>query len=116
MLKLPPASFGKDDAVQQILRCYAGRTQGQWQAFCIDFDLAVQGETFAEAYDALDLAVHEYLDRVRTLPEPDRSRLLKRRAPIGSRIAFLSAVVRTALRPRAGDEETTFGYTLPYAA
>lgn len=102
--------------MQRILRCYAERKQDQWQAFCVDFDLAVQGDTFDEVYTSLDQAVHDYVQHVVELPEPDRSRLLRRRAPFGSRVAFLVAVMRTALRPRGRDGETSFGYTLPYAA
>ncbi|HEX3885715.1 MAG TPA: hypothetical protein VHW66_23900 [Stellaceae bacterium] len=102
--------------VQGILRCYAERKQGRWQAFCVDFDLAVQGDSFEEVYASLDQAVGEYRNYVSELPEPDRSRLLRRRAPIGSRVAFLSAVVRTALRSREDHDEGSFGYTLPYAA
>ena len=102
--------------MQRILRCYAERKQDQWQAFCVDFDLAVQGDTFEEVYASLDQAVHDYVQRVAELPEPDRSHLLGRRAPFGSRVAFLAAVIRTALRAHGRGDETRFGYTLPFAA
>jgi hypothetical protein len=102
--------------VQRILRCYAERKHDKWQAFCVDFDLAVQGDTFDEVYASLDQAVHDYVQRVAALPEADRSRLLRRRAPFGSRVAFFAAVMRTALRARGGGDETRFGYTLHFAA
>jgi hypothetical protein len=102
--------------MRRMLRCYAERSHGKWQAFCVDFDLAVQGDSFQEVYAALNVAVTDYVARVHELPEPDRTRLLNRRAPILSRIAFLAGLVRTALRSHGGDDDEKHGYTLPCAA
>ena len=99
-----------------MLRCYAERKYGKWQAFCVDFDLAVQGDSFPEVYDALKVAVDDYVVRVHELPDPDRTRLLNRRAPISSRLAFLAGFICTALRSRGGDDDERHGYTLPCAA
>jgi len=102
--------------MRRLLRCYAQRQHGKWEAFCVDFDLAVQGDSFEEVYHALNVAVRDYVGRVRELPEPDRTRLFNRRAPIGSRIAFLVGLIRTALHSRGGDDDERHGYTLPCAA
>ena len=36
--------------MRKLLRCYAERHHGQWEAFCLDFDIAVQGSSFEEVY------------------------------------------------------------------
>lgn len=102
--------------MSRLLRCYAERSHGKWQAFCVDFDLAVQGDSFEEVYAALNVAIRDYVERVHELPEPDRARLLNRRAPITSRLAFLAGLICTALRSRGGEDDERHGYTLPYAA
>jgi hypothetical protein len=99
-----------------MLRCYAGRTHGKWEAFCMDFDIAVQGDSFQEVYDALNVAVHDYVVRVHELPEADQDRLLNRRVPFRSKMAFLFGLVSTALRSRGGDDDEKHGYTLPCVA
>ena len=68
--------------MKRLLRCCVERGQGKWEAFCIDFDLAVQGDPFEEVYQSLNIAIADYVERVRELPIPDRDRLLRRRAPL----------------------------------
>lgn len=101
--------------MNKVLRCYATGREGQWAAFCIDFDLAVQGRSFQEVYDRLNDAIRDYVERVHELPEADRVRLLRRRAPLGSRLQFLGALIASALRSH-GDDDERHGYTLPCAA
>ena len=64
----------------RIIRCYAEGRPGKWEAFCLDFDLAVQGSSFQDVYDKLDEQVALYLDSVKDLPAADQLRLLNRRA------------------------------------
>ncbi len=102
----------------RMIRCYAEGRPGRWEAFCLDFDLAVQGESFAEVFDDLDKAVAEYVAHVATLPEPDRSRLLARRAPLGMRLAFVWHALLAAVRPSSGrdGEATRAEFLLPAPA
>jgi len=100
----------------RILRCYARGQHGKWEAFCIDFDLAVQGDSFDEVYNSLAKAVGSYVERVHELPEADQERLLNRRAPLASRLTFLWGLVCSALRSRDGDDDARHGYTLPCPA
>lgn len=46
---------------QLFLRCYAECKDGQWQAFCIDFSLAAQADTFKEARQKLESMIGAYL-------------------------------------------------------
>lgn len=101
----------------RTIRCYAEGRPGQWEAFCLDFDLAVQGRSFAEVFDAMNLAVDEYLSHVRAMPEPDRARLLARRAPLSLRLAFLGRVLAASLFGGAGANDSQRAeFLLPAAA
>lgn len=44
-----------------LLRCYANKDGDQWQAFCIDFCLAAQGNSAQEAQEKLFNMIAEYL-------------------------------------------------------
>ncbi len=44
-----------------ILRCYAKYDEGQWIAFCLDFDLAAQADTFEQAKTKLENMIKEYV-------------------------------------------------------
>lgn len=98
--------------MQKLLRCYAERRQGAWEAFCVDFDIAVQGSTFEEVYHLLNVAIGDYLSRIAELATEDRKRLLRRRAPIGTRLRFLLAIMRSALRSSGTHDDERHGYTL----
>jgi hypothetical protein len=98
--------------MRKLLRCYAERHHGQWEAFCLDFDIAVQGSSFEAVYHDLNVAVTDYVERVSGLPADDRDRLLHRRAPFWSRVRFLFAFLRAALRSSGGDDDERHGYTL----
>jgi hypothetical protein len=69
---------------QLILRCYAEQKGHVWQAFCLDLNLAVQGNSRAEVKGKLHSQISEYLHDA--LVGEDRAyanQLLKRRAPLG---------------------------------
>jgi predicted RNase H-like HicB family nuclease len=92
------------------LVCYAEGHDGQWQAFCPDFDLAVQGRTFEEVYAALRVAILEYIEAAQQEDPMTRDRLLNRRTPIAERVRlfwrYVSAVFRSSNR------EATHGFTV----
>ncbi len=41
----------------RTLRCYAEGRDDSWEAICLDPDIAVQGESFAEVVDSLNEAI-----------------------------------------------------------
>jgi hypothetical protein len=68
---------------QLILKCYARYEKGQWIAFCLDFDLAAQADSFEEAKTKLENMVKEYV--FDALVGEDREyaeQLLFRKAPL----------------------------------
>ncbi|WP_430229964.1 hypothetical protein [Nitrosomonas communis] len=65
-----------------LLRCYANKEGNQWQAFCIDFGLAAQGDTFKEVKEKLNAMIREYLyDALVGEDKVYADQLLKRKAP-----------------------------------
>ncbi len=48
-------------ADELLVHCYAERKDGQWQAFCLDFDLAAQADTFEEVRAKLDAMLDDYV-------------------------------------------------------
>ena len=62
--------------------CYAWERHGKWDAVCVDYDLAAQGESFEQVRRELGDAIKTYLSCVAELTEPERSRFLNRRAPL----------------------------------
>jgi hypothetical protein len=100
----------------QPLVCIAiGRSDG-WEAFCLDFDLAVQGRSFEEVKCDLHKAVKMYVEAACAEPEPARSQLLSREAPFFTRLMwawrlFLATISRRANRDSSAPIE--FPVTCP---
>ena len=76
--------------------CYAWERHGKWDAVCVDYDLAAQGESFEQVRRELGDAIKTYLSCVAELTEPERSRFLNRRAPLllRTRLAALHRLSR----------------------
>jgi hypothetical protein len=66
-----------------VLRCYAENLGHQWQAFCLDLNLAAQGDTFPDVRRKLDAMICEYVtDAVVGQDKEHAEQLLTRRAPL----------------------------------
>ncbi len=74
---------------QMILRCYAEKKDSIWQAFCIDLNLAVQGETRDEVRAKLQRQIGSYLyDALEGEDKEYANQLLSRKAPIVFRAKY----------------------------
>ncbi len=74
---------------QLILRCYAEKKDSIWQAFCIDLNLAVQGETRDEVRVKLQRQISSYLyDALEGEDKEYAAQLLSRKAPIVFRAKY----------------------------
>lgn len=100
--------------MRKVLRCYAEGRDGEWEAFCLDLDIAVQGRSFEEVFRALGEAIALHVEAVSELSESDRARLLNRPAPLSLRLRFLGHALR-ALFTR-DDDGYHHHFTLPCAA
>ena len=73
---------------QLLLRFYAERKNSQWQAFCIDLDLAAQGDSLQEVQKKI---VHMALSYVVEAFGKDREHadvLLARKSPLRYRLKY----------------------------
>ncbi len=78
-----------------------------WEAFSLDFDLAVQGRSFEEVSEGLKEAISSYLQDAAAEQEPACSRLLRRRVPMHVRLLWAWRFFWFALRGRKSDNDTT---------
>lgn len=83
---------------KNYVRCFAEYSGGVWVAYCVDLDLAAQGDTFEEARRKIDAQLREL---ARDLAGPDRENaalLLARKAPpaLWLKYWFAQAAVRVA--------------------
>lgn len=101
--------------MSRILRCYAEGRDGEWEAICLDLDIAVQGESFEEVFHSLGDAVSIYLESVAALPESERKELLDRSAPLPVRLRFFAHVLRSTFKDRKRDD-FWHQFTMPCAA
>lgn len=85
----------------EAILCVASGHGSQWEAFCLDFDLAVQGRSFEEVRRLLQRAIEMYIDAAAKEPEPIRSRLLGRKAPFLVRLMWAWRVFWSTLSIRA---------------
>jgi len=102
--------------MERTITCYAEGSGSQWEAVCLDFDIAVQGGSFEEVYRGLQESVALYLEHLATLPEADRRRLMARRAPLGERLKFAYHAVRTGLGLNGAGGKQRHEFLLPCAA
>ena len=99
----------------RALRCYAEGREGDWEAICLDLDIAVQGQSFDEVFRSLTEAIEVYLESVSALPESERARLSNRPAPLSVRTKFLRYVVRSYFAD-GDDGQYRHQFTLPCVA
>jgi hypothetical protein len=82
---------------QILLRCFAERKDGYWQAFCVDLCLAVQGDSAAEVKKKLHAQITDYLrDILGGEDQPYAGQLLRRKSPpsIMARYYLLAAAAQ----------------------
>ena len=73
--------------------CFAHGRDGDWEAVCVDLDIAIQGSSFDEVRNLLNRAVSTYVADAEAESPEVRDRLLSRRAPwyvtAGLKLRFL---------------------------
>lgn len=105
--------------MHRTLRCYVEGRGDQWEAVCLDLDIAVQGHSLQEVYDRMQEAIEGYVAHVLTLPTEDQKRLLNRPAPLSLRLKFLLYAFRSSFWGRDdgdGSGKTRAEYLLPATA
>lgn len=96
------------------LLCFAQGRPGQWGAFCVDFDISVQGESFHEVQDLLEQAVRLYAELAKEESDADRGRLLNRRAPRLAVLGWMARVLLSAFKHRGGGDDPSAASTASF--
>jgi predicted RNase H-like HicB family nuclease len=99
----------------RTLHCYAEGQDGEWEAICLDLDIAVQGRSFEEVFASLQEAIALYLETVADLPPSERRPLLHRSSPLSVRLKFLTHAVRGLFSDGDGHRQR-HQFTMPLAA
>jgi len=94
-----------------VIFCYAEGRDGDWEGFCLNFDLAVQGTSFDDVHTKISEAIEIYLEGVKALPKEDWARMLDRRAPLSVWLGPFLHLLATALTRR--DDRLRHEFTLP---
>ncbi|MGQ0658288.1 MAG: hypothetical protein ACT4NU_09365 [Chromatiales bacterium] len=75
--------------VDLVLHCLAEKRDEQWQAICLDFCLAAQGDSFVEVRDKLTNMIGDYLyDALEGEDREYAEQFLFRRAPLRDWIKY----------------------------
>lgn len=95
--------------MDRSVRCYAHGRGQDWQAICVDFDLAVHGTSFREVKRALETSLQMYLEAVAELPPEERALLLARKAPwyVRAKLAWMTWLYRFR-----GDDRRSQGFVI----
>jgi predicted RNase H-like HicB family nuclease len=99
----------------RTVHCYAAGRNGAWEAICLDFDIAVQGNAFEEVLSSLQDAISLYHESVANLPPRERGGLLHRPAPLSVRSRFLTHALR-GLFADGGRDTQRHQFTMTVAA
>lgn len=94
----------------KYLYCVAHNHGDHWEAICLDFDIAVQGRSFEDVQAQLHEAIATYVEDALAQPEAVRARLLRRRAPLLARLAWLWPLVLQAIFDRDRDNDSSVGF------
>jgi hypothetical protein len=100
------------------LECIAHGSGNEWQAICLDLDIAVQAHSLNDVTHLLQESVATYIQDALAQDEPLRSELLNRSVPFSVRMAwairlFMATLSRRRLDLKEGPEdkrETTYGF------
>ena len=101
--------------MRKVLRCYAEGRNGEWEAICLDLDIAVQEKSFEDVFHALNEAIALYLETVSALPESEHAHLLNRPAPLSLRLKFFFYALRS-LFSHDGEDGYHHQFTVSSAA
>ena len=92
------------------LFCTARGHGADWEAFCLDFDLAVQGGSFEEVKQRLSDAVVEYVTEACAQEAEVRERLLSRKAPLSIRALWRWRLALAAIIGGGHAEKVAYGF------
>ena len=97
----------------KTLKCYAWGRQGDWEAICVDLDIAVSGRSMHEVMETLQNAIRTYIADAMQEDEMNRARLLNRRSPWHVRAKLALGSAYASFSAPKDDGHATFGVACP---
>jgi hypothetical protein len=95
------------------LLCFAHGRDDNWEAICVDFDIAVHASSEKEVRRLLEDAIRTYVEDVNAEDAPDRERLFNRRAPLWVRFSYAAGYMLHILRRKRQNEEMQASFDVP---
>lgn len=99
--------------INLVLRCYAVNENDVWSAVCINFSLAAQGNSFADAKRKLNAQIGDYVKDAFTVDREHADYLLNRKAPLAQRLTWYALLVRSNLHALKSASARLFTQPLP---
>lgn len=99
-----------------VLTCVAHGSGDRWEAYCLDLDLAVHGNSPHQVQSRLEEAIEDYVAAAKEEAEPVRSRLLNRRAPLHVRLPWALRILFAAIFGKKPDNDGVVGFQVPCRA
>jgi hypothetical protein len=96
--------------MKRYLYCVAHEHEGQWEAICLDLDIAVQGRSLAEVTSSLSKAIASYVEDAQREPDGVRRALMSWAAPLSARLAWLWPFILHGVLGRNRDGDATVGF------
>ena len=98
------------------LQCYAKGTDGDWEAICVDLDIAVDGHSMEDVRTRLYEAVKLHVESAFAEGDEAAYRLLNRRAPMWVRFKLGASFLIHMLSGRRHDDDFRAGFDMPCPA
>ena len=110
---VPPGWADGMGEIKDTVLCVARGRGNEWEAFCLDLDLAVQGQSFDEVRVLLREAITTYVEDAEAEDQATQRRLLNRRAPLYVRLLWAWRFFRAALSGRGTSRDSSAWFPMP---
>jgi hypothetical protein len=99
------------------LICFARGREGDWEAICLNYDIAVHGRSFDEVEKLLSISIADYVESAMQEPPEAAARLLNRRVPRHVFLAYILAFLWHNIRGGGkGDDRLEHSFQMPCPA
>ena len=100
--------------IKLVVRCLAERKDGYWQAFSLEFGLAVQGETLADVKHRLESMIESYVyDALVGEDREHAMQLLTRKATLKVFLKYWRASAMSAVEQAVGASKDRILFSEP---
>jgi hypothetical protein len=103
----------RDMKMRDPLECIAHGSGRDWQAICLDLDIAVQADSLQNVTRILQEAITSYVEDAMAQDEPTKTALLNRSAPFSVRASWAFRLFMATLFRHRRDQinrDTTVGF------